>query len=283
MNTLLYEKRGRIAWLTLNRPGQQNALDREMHERLLQAWRDFDADDRVDVAILTGNGSAFCAGMDLKTFVPGMVGATPDAILELANGHGLGGITRGLHRTAKPIIAAVNGWALAAGLELALAADIRLASDNAVFGSFEARRGFHHGDGGIPRLLGICGLGAAMEMVLLAQPVDAQRALTMNLVSKVVPHDHLLQEAQALAMTLLQNDQAALRSAKRTLLDMIGRPLDDQLRIEAVNGYSRMASGKDVTRRLAQFYARTDGPRDSRTGQGKTPPHAVTPEPEASP
>lgn len=274
MNKLHYEKRGRIACLTLNRPEQQNALDRETHERLLQAWRDFDADDGVDVAILTGNGSAFCAGMDLKTFVPDVVGATPEAIIELAHGYGLGGITRGLHRTTKPIIAAVNGWALAAGLELALAADIRLASENAVFGSFEVRRGFHHGDGGIPRLLAIGGLGAAMEMVLLAQPVDATRALSLNLVSKVVPHDRLLDEAHALAATLLQHDQAALRSAKKTLLDMIGHPLDDQLRIEAINGYARMASGKEVTRRLAHFYARTDGPRPPHAILRDTPPQA---------
>jgi enoyl-CoA hydratase/carnithine racemase len=257
MNKIIYEKRGRIAYITLNRPAQRNAIDRETHELLLQTWRDFDADDGVDVAILTGKGKAFCAGMDLKTFVPNIVGANSETILEIANGYGLGGITRGLHHISKPIIAAVNGWALAAGFELALASDIRIASASALFGSFEARRGFHHGDGGIPRLISICGLGIAMELVLLAEPIDAGKALSINLVSKVVTPERLMEEAEAVAKILLRNDQAAIRSAKKTVLDMIGRPLDDQLRIEAMNGYSRMASGKDVPRRLEQFYRKT--------------------------
>jgi enoyl-CoA hydratase/carnithine racemase len=258
MAKVIYEKRGRIAYIALNRPEQRNALDREMHELLLLTWQDFEADDGVDVAILTGEGEAFCAGMDLKTFVPDILGASPETILTMANGYGLGGITRGLHHIQKPIIAAVNGWALAAGFELALASDIRIASETAMFGSFEARRGFHHGDGGIPRLISICGLGVTMKLVLLAEPVDAQKAMSINLVSRVVAPDKLMEEAEAVARILLRNDQAALRSAKKTILDMIGRRLDDQLRIEAMNCYSRMASGKDVPQRLEQFYRKTD-------------------------
>ncbi len=258
MPKLIYEKHGRIAYLTLNRPTQKNALDRELHELLIQKWQEFERDDGVDVAILTGSGNAFCAGMDLRTFVPDLVGATPETILALSNGHGLGGITRGLHHLSKPIIAAVNGWALAAGFELALAADIRIASEAAVFGSFEVRRGFHHGDGGIPRLISICGFGIAMELVLLAEPVDAIKAMSINLVSKVVPHHRLIEEAEKVARILLRNDQMAIRSAKKTMQDMIGRPLDDQLRIEAMNGYSRMASGMEVSHRLEQFYRKAD-------------------------
>ena len=104
-----------------------------------------------------------------------------------------------MHRIYKPIIGAINGWALAGGLETALACDIRIASDRAMFGSFEARRGFHHGDGGIVRLVNTCGTGIALEMLLTAEPIDAQRALQCNLVSKVVPHERLMEEAETVA------------------------------------------------------------------------------------
>ena len=154
----------------------------------LEGFRD---DDSVDVAILSGAGDAFSAGADLRTYVPAnYVEATPSRVREIVN-LVLGGLTRGLHRIRKPVIAAVNGWALAGGLELALACDLRIASDRAMLGSFEARRGFHHGDGGIVRLVNTCGVGVAMQLVLTAEPIDAERALQCNLVMKVVPHDRL--------------------------------------------------------------------------------------------
>jgi enoyl-CoA hydratase/carnithine racemase len=262
MSKVIYEKRKRVAYVTLNRPKQKNAIDREMHELLAKVWKDFCDDESADVAILTGAGDAFCARMDLKTFVPEVVGANANQVRKLLP-LGLGGITRGLHRIHKPVIAAVNGWALAAGFELALAADIRVASENAKFGSFEARRGFHHGDGGIPRLVNMVGVGAALELVLTACPIDAYRACQMNLLSTVVPHDELLEQAEAVASEILRNDQAALHSAKATILDMVGRSLDDQLRIEAVNGYSCMANGVDVKKRLQAFYDKHDRAYDA--------------------
>ena len=143
-----------------------------------------------------------------------------------------------MHRISKPIIGAVNGWALAGGLETALACDIRIASERAMFGSFEARRGFHHGDGGIVRLVNTCGVGVAMQMLLTAEPIDAQRALQCNMVTKVVPHDDLMDEAEMVARQILRNSQAAVRSAKQTILDVIGQPLDFQLRTEAWNAYT---------------------------------------------
>jgi enoyl-CoA hydratase/carnithine racemase len=180
---------------------------------------------------------------------------------------GLGGLTRGLHRITKPTIAAINGWALAGGFELALACDIRVASEQAKFGSFEARRGLHHADGGIVRLVNICGAGIALEMLLTAEPIDAERALRCNLVSKVVPHEKLAEESELVAHQILRNDQLAVRSAKETILDVIGRPLDDQLRIEALNGYS-VVSHPEVAERLQQFYNKTDA---GRVGEHKTP------------
>src|SRR5258707_5593184 len=147
-----YECRDRIAYITLNRPEAKNAVTPEMHNELCRLWVDFRDDDAADVAILTGVGDAFCAGADLATYVPrNYVDATPSRVREIVD-LGLGGLTRGLHRITKPTIAAVNGWALAGGLQLALACDLRVASDPATFRSFEARRGVHHRDRGITPL-----------------------------------------------------------------------------------------------------------------------------------
>src|SRR5688572_18774609 len=115
MDKLIYEKRDRIAYLTINRPEARNAIDPDVHRLMIEAWGDFAEDDSVDVAILTGAGDAFCAGADLKTYIPPKIeSATPAELREIAE-LGLNGITRGMHRIYKPIIAAVNGWALAGG------------------------------------------------------------------------------------------------------------------------------------------------------------------------
>jgi enoyl-CoA hydratase/carnithine racemase len=262
MSKLLYEKRDRIAYLTINRPEAKNAIDPDTHQLLWEAWEDFRDDDSLDVAILTGAGDAFCAGADLKTYIPPIIEDSSPRWVRDNVATGLGGLTRGLHRIYKPTIAAVNGWALAGGLELALACDIRVASDRAMFGSFEARRGYHHGDGGIVRLVNTCGAGIALELLLTAEPIDAERALRANLVSRVVPHDELLAAADQVAASILRNSQVAVRSAKETILDVIGRPLDEQLRIEALNGYA-CADTEETLGRLQQFYDRTDAGRAS--------------------
>jgi enoyl-CoA hydratase/carnithine racemase len=255
---LTYEKRDRIAYLTINRPDARNAIDPDVHHALIDAWADFRDDDAVDVAILTGAGDeAFCAGADLKEYIPPIIErASPSQVREIVE-LGLGGLTRGMHRIYKPTIAAVNGWALAGGLELALACDIRIASERARFGSFEARRGFHHGDGGIVRLVNTCGAGVALEMLLTAESIDAERALQVNLVSRVVPHDRLVEEAELTARQILRNSQRAVRSAKQTILDVIGQPLDFQLRTEAWNAYT-CADADETLGRLGRFYDKAD-------------------------
>jgi enoyl-CoA hydratase/carnithine racemase len=267
MAKVLYEKRDRIAFVTLNRPEARNAVDPEMHDLLWKTWEDFRDDNAVDVAIVTGAGDAFCAGADLKTYIPPWIqGATPRKVRDNV-ATGLGGLTRGLHRIYKPVIAAVNGWALAGGLETALACDIRIASERAMFGSFEVRRGYHHGDGGIVRLVNICGAGVALELLLTGEPFDAARALQCNMVSKVVPHERLLEEAELVARLILRNSQIAVRSAKETILDVIGRPLDDQLRIEALNAYA-CADPEETMGLLRRFYEKTDA---GRAGEHATP------------
>jgi enoyl-CoA hydratase/carnithine racemase len=117
-DAVLYERRDRLAFVTLNRPHVKNAIDPAMHEELCDIWSDFDADETVDVAIVTGAGDAFCAGADLRSYVPvNYVNATPARVREIVD-LGFAGLTRGLHRIRKPVIAAINGWALAGGLEL---------------------------------------------------------------------------------------------------------------------------------------------------------------------
>jgi enoyl-CoA hydratase/carnithine racemase len=267
VSKVLYEKRDRIAFVTINRPEAKNAIDPETHELLWQTWEDFAADDALDVAILTGAGDSFCAGADLKTFIPEWIQNASANRVRANVKTGLGGLTRGLHRIYKPVIAAVNGWALAGGLETALACDIRIASERAMFGSFEARRGYHHGDGGIVRLVNTCGAGVALDMLLTAEPIDAQRALRCNLVSRVVPHESLMEEAERVAGQILRNSQRAVRSAKETILDVIGRPLDDQLKIEALNAYAT-ADVEETLGLLQRFYEKSDA---GRAGRHETP------------
>lgn len=255
---VVYEKRGEIAYLTLNRLEVKNAIDLATHHRLREIWQDFRDDPSLRVAILTGAGDAFCAGADLRTHVPEWDGAGPSLARDkLADGFA-GGITRGAHRLYKPIIAACNGWVLGGGLELAMACDIRIASERAQFGSFELRRGMHPADGGIVRLVNTCGVGIALEMELTGEPIDAQRAFYANLVSKVAPHDQLLATAEAYAARIPRNDRRAVESAKQTIFEVIGRTLDEQLKIECLYGYALCGGNPVIAERSQAFFDKTD-------------------------
>jgi enoyl-CoA hydratase len=211
----------------------------------------------VDVAILTGAGKAFCAGADLKTFIPKWEKANMlDARRNAARGIG-GGITRGQHRITKPTIAAINGHAIGGGFELALACDIRVAAESAKFGVFEVRQGLHQGDGGLVRLVAIAGVAVALELTLTGREVLADEALRFGFVNKVVPAEQVVPSAEAYAHMILGNSQQAIRSAKETVLDIIGRPLDDALRLETINGYSSVGDFSEVRERLAKFFDKT--------------------------
>src|SRR5260370_22360796 len=147
MPKVLYEKRGEIAYITLNRPDKRNAIDTETDDLLSEAWSDFRADPDVRLAILTGAGDqAFCAGADLSSHVDSWLEGGPGLGRGLLERGFAGGITRGLHRTSKPIIAALNGWVIGGGIELALACGIRVAADGSTFGFCHIRAGMHFGD-----------------------------------------------------------------------------------------------------------------------------------------
>lgn len=254
MTLALCEKRERIAYITLNRPEALNALDDAINDELWAIWEDFEQDTSVDVAILTGTGKAFCAGADLKTFIPKWENATLlDARKNAARGIG-GGLTRGQHRITKPIICAINGHAIGGGFELALACDIRIASENAKFGVFEVRQGLHQGDGGLVRLVAIAGMAVALDLTLTGREVLADEAMRLGLVNRVVPAEQVMATAESYARMILGNSQQAIRSAKETILDLIGRSLDDALRLENFNAYS--ADFDDVRTRLERFFNR---------------------------
>jgi enoyl-CoA hydratase/carnithine racemase len=256
MEKVLYEKRNRIGYITLNRPNALNALDDELNSELWTVWNDFARDESLDVGILTGAGKAFCSGADLKTFIPKWEkGNMLDVRKNIPTGIG-GGITRGQHKITKPVIAAINGHAIGGGFELALACDIRIASEKAKFGVFEVRYGLHQGDGGIVRLIAIAGLATALELTLTGREVAAEEAYRLRLVSKVVPHESLMETAEQYASMIMNNSQQAIRSAKETILDVVGRTLDDALRIETLNAYSSLGDFGEARERLSRFYSK---------------------------
>jgi len=256
MQKVIYEIRDRLAYITLNRPEALNAMDDDFNTQLWQVWHDFGKNDTADVAILTGAGKAFCAGLDLKSFLPKWEKANMlDVRKNVPHGFG-GGLTRGQHRITKPIIAAVNGYAVGGGFELALACDIRIASEKARFGALEVRQGLHQGDGGIVRLVSIAGIATALDLTLTGREITAEEAYRLGLVNKVVPHENLLAVAEEHARMILSNSQQALRSAKETILEVMGRPLDDALRLETINAYSSPGDFKEVKERLAKFFTK---------------------------
>ena len=264
MPKVLYEKRDEIAYITLNRPEVHNAIDRETDDLLFEAWTDFRDDPAIRLAIVTGAGErAFCAGADLASHVDPWVEGGPGLGRSLLARGFAGGITRGLHHTGKPIIAALNGWVIGGGIELALACDIRVASEQATFGFFHVRRGMHFADGGIVRLVNTCGVGVAMEFELMGEPVSAERALQAHLVNRVVPAVELMATAESIASKILRNPRRGVESAKETILEVVGRPLDDQLRMECLYGYSVMDDPEIIERRDA-FLAAGDADRPGR-------------------
>ena len=260
MPKVLYDKRGEIAYITLNRPEKLNAIDTEVDDLLFEAWTRFRDDPDVRLAILAGNGEkAFCAGADLATHVDGWLNQGPDLGRRMLGKGFAGGITRGLHRTSKPIIAALHGMVMGGGIELALACDIRVASADAQFGFYHMRRGMHFSDGGIVRLVNTCGVGIAMELELMGEVITAERARECHLVNRVVPREDLMATAEDIAAKILRNPRAAVESAKATILEVVGRPLDDQLRLECLYGYSIMGNPQ-ITQRRDDFLAYGDTP-----------------------
>lgn len=227
---ILYEKRGRVAYITINRPEARNAIDLETSRELAQAWQDFRDDENVWIGVLTGAGEkAFSAGADLKSLIPMMTGAARNN--ETSDDGGFGGITRGFE-CWKPIIAAVNGFCLAGGTEMMLACDLRIASENATIGLTEVRWGIIPGAGGTQRLPRMVPLAKAMEIILLGEPITAEEAYRIGLVNKVVPQAELMNEVERWVNILLERGPLALRAAKQAMLQGLAMTLDEGLQLE---------------------------------------------------
>jgi len=220
-----FEINNRLAVITIDRPETMNALDMAHNAELDRVWAEFRDDDDLWVAILTGAGDkAFSAGADLKTLIP----AQGDGVMDDWN---FGGITRNF-TTDKPIIAAINGVALAGGLEMVLACDLRVAADHAQLGLAEVKWAIIPGAGGTQRLPRAIPLARAMEMILTGDPITADEAFQLGLVNRVVSGDRLMDEARALADTLLARGPLALRAAKHAILEGASLPFDEAMNLE---------------------------------------------------
>jgi enoyl-CoA hydratase len=212
------ERDGGVATVVLNRPRALNAFNSEQLEQVLAALRDLRADDSVRCVVLTGAGDkAFAAGADIKE----MVDLSAEAGLAFGRlGHA---VTAAAEALPQPVIAAVNGYAFGGGCELALAADMRLAAENAVFAQPEVSLGIPPGWGGSQRLPRLIGPGLAAELIFTGRRVAADEALRIGLVNAVYPADQLLPEAAKLAARIAANSPRAIRAAKRAMALAFGR------------------------------------------------------------
>jgi enoyl-CoA hydratase len=222
-----YERVGAAAVLTIDRPHRRNAVDGPTAERLLEGVEAFEADDGARVLVLTGAGGvSFCAGADLKAL------DTYAGRLELPDGPM--GFTR--RTPTKPTIAAIGGWCLAGGLELALWCDLRVAAEGSTLGFPERRWGVPLIDGGTQRLPRIVGMGRALDMILTGRLVGTDEALAMGLLTEVVPAGEHLARALEMAEGLAAFPQETMLADRRAALEGLGRPLADGLALEAQAG-----------------------------------------------
>jgi enoyl-CoA hydratase len=218
------ERKGAVTTVIINRPEARNAVNRPTAAGLYEAFEQFDHDDTASVAVLWGDNGTFCAGADLKAF------GTPDANAVHRTGPGPMGPTRMV--LSKPVIAAVGGYAVAGGLELALWCDMRIAEEDAVFGVFCRRWGVPLIDGGTVRLPRLIGHSRAMDMILTGRAVAAEEALAIGLANRVVPRGQARRHAEELAAQLAALPQQCLRSDRSSMLHQWGRPETEALDFE---------------------------------------------------
>ena len=228
METVIYEIRDKVAFVTINRPHAYNACDKPTYERLAEVWQDFAVNDDAWVAILTGAGDkAFCAGSDIKQNF-----TTKPEPADAFEATGRADLMRGLD-VWKPIIAAVNGHCNGGGMEMALGCDIRIASENAQFGLGESKLGLLPGGGGTQRLTRTIPLGDALWMLYSGERIDAAEAHRVGLVNRVVPLADLMTAAETMARKILEAGPLAVRAIKQAAIKGLSMPLDDGLRLES--------------------------------------------------
>jgi enoyl-CoA hydratase/carnithine racemase len=225
--TILYAVDGQVATITLNRPEVHNAQNDTLRRELYQVFGALATDDDVKVVVITGAGErAFSAGADIREFVEP---ASPTQLRERRKRIDYRSM---MDRCSQPIIAAINGFALGGGLELALACDIRIAAENATLGLTEINLAIIPGGGGTQRLPRLIGRGKALEMILTGARISASEALQVGIVERVVPAGDALKAATELARTIAEKAPIALRYAKEAVVKGLGMSLEDGLRLE---------------------------------------------------
>jgi enoyl-CoA hydratase len=234
--TVRYEVDGAVATVSIDRPRVRNAVDVETAAALIECFNRFDANSELAVAILTGSGGNFCAGFDLKALAAGSGNRLSES------GQGPMGPTRML--LSKPVIAAIEGYAVAGGLELALWCDLRVAASNATFGVFNRRFGVPLIDLGTIRLPRMIGQGRALDLILTGRPVLADEALRIGLVDRLVGPGDALAEALMLAQQMATYPQRAMRADRLSVLNQWSRTLDEAAQAEFRGGSDVMASGE---------------------------------------
>ncbi|MCA0242630.1 MAG: crotonase/enoyl-CoA hydratase family protein [Proteobacteria bacterium] len=230
-----FSRDGAVATITLQRPERRNAVDGPMARELRQAFEAFEADDALCVAVLAGSGGSFCAGADLSA-----VGDPARAHEVHADGSGPGPMGPTRMAFGKPVIAAIEGPAVAGGLELALMCDLRVAARGAVLGVFCRRWGVPLIDGGTVRLPRLVGMGRALDLILTGRAVAADEALAMGLVNRVVDDGHALAAAQALAAEIAALPQQCLRADRASAFAQWQLPLAQALQQEGAGGHAAL-------------------------------------------
>ncbi len=237
-NTLVVEHDGPVTVVTIDRPERRNAVDSVCADQLREVFLAFDEDDASSVAVLVGAEGTFCAGADLKAVAEGDRRPIPD--------HGPGPMGPTRLTLSKPVIAAVEGYAVAGGIELALWCDLRVAAEDAIFGVFCRRFGVPLCDLGTVRLPRLVGHGRAMDLILTGRAVAAPEALTMGLVNRVVPPGEALDAALALARQLAALPQVCLRSDRMSALEQWGLTEEEAALGEARRGREVISSGETL-------------------------------------
>jgi enoyl-CoA hydratase len=239
-DSLLIERDGPVTIVSINRPARRNAVDGATAAALFEAFRAFDADGGASVAVLTGAGDCFCAGADLKDFAEGDRGRQfepggPGTLAPM-------GPTR--LQLTKPVIAAIEGYAVAGGMELALWADLRVAADDATFGIFCRRFGMPLIDLGTIRLPRLVGQSRALDLILTGRPVGAQEAFDMGLANRIAPKGRARAHAVALAHEIARFPQLCLRNDRLSVLKQWDLPEEAAIENEMRGGLATLASGE---------------------------------------
>jgi enoyl-CoA hydratase len=238
---VLVEKKDVICTVIINRPESRNAVDRETATQLVEAFEDFERDSSLLAAVLYGEGGNFCAGADLKAIARGDLSAVNSLDSDMSKPGPMGPSRM---RTSKPVIAAVSGYAVAGGLELACWCDLRVVERDAVFGVFCRRYGVPLIDGGTQRLPRLIGMSRALDMILTGRPVSGEEAFVMGLANRLVERGKAREEAEALAFQIAAYPQSCMRSDRQSAYRGFDLSMDEAMDLEFRLGMEVIAVGE---------------------------------------